>query len=114
VTGGYGLIDRQDKNLFFHTVCRLDLRPSSISFSDYSGSKAAGNVTLSDHLVPCTDDIKKVFFIPSRASVFKLGNLFPALTLLFRRYTIITSTGTTVTLAEIFVIFFSPSGKIVG
>jgi hypothetical protein len=111
VTGGYGLIDQQDKNLFFHTISRLDLRPSSTIFSDYPGSKVTGNVKLIDLLAPCREKIKK-FFIPILVSFFKLGNLFPALTLLFRRYTIITLTGTTVTLAEIFVIFFSPSGKI--
>ena len=112
MTGGYGLIDQQDKNLFFHTISRLDLRPSSTTFSNYPGSKVTGNVKLIDHLAPCTEEIKKILFISTPASVFKLGNLFPALTLLFRRYTIITLTGTTVTLADIFVIFFSSSGKI--
>lgn len=115
MTGRYGLIYRQDKNVFFHTISRMDVRSSSTSFSGYPGSKVAGKVKLSDHLAPCRDEIKKMFFlIPTPASFFKLGFFFPAVTLLFRRYTIITLTGTTVTLAEIFVIFFSPSGKTAG
>jgi len=49
----------------------MDILPSNNSFSDYPGSKVAGKVKLSDHLAPCKDKVKKVFFlIPAPASVF--------------------------------------------
>ena len=77
MTGRYGLIYRQDKNVFFHTISRMDVRSSSTSFSGYPGSKVAGKVKLSDHLAPCRDEIKKMFFlIPTPASFFKLGFFF--------------------------------------
>ena len=73
VTGRY----RQGKNVFFHTISRMDVRPYSTSFSDYPASKVAGKVKLSDHLAPCRDEMKKIVFLDTHSGkLLQTGNFF--------------------------------------